>query len=103
MGDLYLRALGEVQPLPGGFGEPNLVETQLVLAIYLEQGRLQYPSAARDEHLRAGGEPFRATNMTIRAHDDDWLVLRMQPQAPNTEGWLFGARRRDEGGHSSNT
>ncbi len=61
----------------------HLVDADQTVAIDLKQCRLDRCIAVRDEHLGTCRQTLGATDMAIGAHDDNRLMLRMQPDAPH--------------------
>ena len=94
----------DAQQGPGRLGQGDLVERNQVFAFDLEKRGLDFPPACGDEDLRARGKAFRTADMAVGAHDDDWLMLRVQAKPSRAQDGLFGSGRSRVGRrHRSNT
>ncbi len=82
--DLHDIAFVNSQKRPCGFRQGDLVVAQYV-ALDLQERRMNVPAAGRDKDLRPRGEAFGAADVAVGSHDDEHIVLSMQPEPSGTE------------------
>ena len=103
MRHLDFIAIGSAQQRPRRLRHADLVKRKHPLALDLKQGRVDMPLAMSHQHLRAGRQSFGPANVAIRTHDDNHLMLAMEPQPSNTVARPRGRQDVLSFRHSSNT